>query len=122
MRDRTEESFRRFRENKAEAHVAAQLATADAINRLADVVEGVSFSLGSIQEFSEALAISNQRMSTVAEIAGRMLTDPMAVVTMKRQIERIGKNLDKADEQHRTQEAKDGFARVLNMTDAELAS
>lgn len=98
---RVREVVRTVRANGGDHDLAAQIAIADAVNRLAD---------------------ATQRIANVAEIAGRMLTDPLAVVTMARQIEQIGKNLDRADQQHRIQEATEDFERVLGMTDAELAS
>lgn len=108
MHLKTEESITLARRNGAPTGIAEDLAIADAVNRLADAAED--------------LAKIVQRIETVAEIAGRLLTEPLAIVTMVRQIERIGKNLEKADEQHRERAAKDEFARALNMTDAELAS
>lgn len=93
------------RRNGAPTGIAEDLAIADAVNRLADAADSIAASL--------------QRIESVAEIAGRFLTEPLAIVTMARQIERIGKNLEKADEQHRERAAKDEFARALNMTDAE---
>lgn len=108
MHPKTEESVNLARYKGAPMGIAEDLAIADAVNRLADA--------------ADSIAVSLQRIETVAEIVGRLLTDPLAIVTMARQIERIGKNLEKADEQNRERAAKDEFARALNMTDAELAS
>lgn len=102
------ESFKSARHSNAEPNVAGAIAIADAVNRLADAAERIAESLESV--------------SGVSESVNRVLTDPLLAVTWIRQLEKIGKNLDEADKEHRERGEKDVFARALGMTDAELAS
>lgn len=101
----TEQSVQAYRESGASIGTAAELATADAVHRLADIANNIW--------------LTTERIAQSAGVAGRLLSDPLAFVTMARQIEMIDNNLEKADEAHRGRIAKDDFERALNMPNRE---